>query len=137
LAFNFDELCLAVQSKCLASDIINWILDRFSADLENKYLGDFIDPHGEQNDEDSPTIMIVPNSITNHHPLANPQDAALLDGTSNNYRAPPATLRFNIDGEDSLVYVNFLRLLSSNDPNDRNILPQQLCPLLRLFTFGT
>ena len=112
MGYYFEELGKAVQSRALAHDIIQWILDRFSNDLESNYLGDVID--------NSNGMMNVENAL----------DKALLESSDHHPRGPPCELRFNLDGEEGLVYVIFVRLLVSSPSGISKL--QQLCPLLRL-----
>jgi len=134
LALLFDELCLAVRGGRLAPSIKSWILDRFSANLEELYLGDLADPHATPQ-KSSTQSGSMGSSASALGPSCNIEDAsdrALVEGTSANSISPRGDLRFNIDGEDALVYLKFLPMLSSNEIVDRQALPLQLCPLFRL-----
>ena len=120
LAHLFDELCLAVRGGRLAAPVKNWILENFSEALEDLFLGDLTDPsESEPSERESQAI------------IDDPADRAIVAGTSGNPRAPRGAMRYNIDGDDALVYVKFLSLAASNDPAMRNSLAQ-LGPLLRL-----
>ena len=59
-------------------------------------------------------------------------DKSLVKGTSNNPIAPIADLRYNFDKEDCSVYIKLLTLFVSEKSFERDLLPQQLCSLLRL-----
>jgi len=120
LAHLFDELCLAVRGGRLAAPVKNWILENFSEALEDLFLGDMTDP-SESEPSERETQAIIDD----------PADRAIVTGTSGNPRAPRGAMRYNIDGDDALVYVKFLPLAASNDPTKRNSLAQ-LGPLLRL-----
>mmetsp|Transcript_28911 Transcript_28911/g.49885 ORF Transcript_28911/g.49885 Transcript_28911/m.49885 type:complete len:249 (-) Transcript_28911:825-1571(-) len=63
-----------------------------------------------------------------------PTDLALLNGTSTLIHAPPSTLRFNIAGAESVVYVKITSLLSSSNRTEREVLPVQLSPMFRLMS---
>ena len=133
IAQFYDELCLAVRGGRLAHPIKEWIMGNFSELLEESFLGDIVDDSTQKpsETEDQATGLVI----------ADASDRAIIAGTSANPRAPTGAMRFNIDGEDALVYCNFLSLAASNDPAKRMLLPQ-LCPLLRLLaachdrTFG-
>ena len=64
--------------------------------------------------------------------IANEEDKALVKGTSGNHLAPPADLRYNFDKGECVVYIKLLSLFVSQDSHKREVLPQQLCPLMRL-----
>ena len=111
MSIFFGELCLSIQARSLSQYVKQWILDRFAGALEDVYLGDF---EGVVKDD---------------------MDKKLLNGTSGNKAAPNGEIRYNIDDEeDSVVYVKLLSLHLSDDLHTRNVVTQQLCPLLRLLT---
>lgn len=117
----FDELCLEVKSCCLASGVKRWILYRFSIDLEENFLGDLNESTSSQRLSHDYCDLIV-NEI----------DKAMVSGTTSNPVVPKAELRFNIDKDDAMIYIRLLSLLASDDPFQRDVLPQLLCPLLCL-----
>lgn len=92
--------------------------------MEEFFLGDFNETPASKSTqvEDSNITLII----------ADEEDKALTLGTSNNNRAPKGEMRFNIDKGDAVIYVKFLRLHASKNVYTREVLPQQLCPLLRL-----
>ena len=120
LAYFLDELCLAVRGGRLAGPVKKWVLDNFSASLE-EFLGDLSDPTESEPSEGMESQMVIDD----------PSDRAIVSGTSGNRRSPRGALRFNIDVDDAVVYVKFLSLAASDDPSLRSSLTQ-LCPLLRL-----
>lgn len=82
--------------------------------------------------------MDVDDTIAEQRPqseldlIVNESDRALVKGTSDNHRAPPGDLRYNFDKEECAVYLKLLSMHVSEKPYEREVLPQQLCPLLRL-----
>eukprot|EP00979_Chaetoceros_neogracilis_P016426 scaffold8009_cov174-Chaetoceros_neogracile.AAC.1 len=48
--------------------------------------------------------------------------------------APKGEMRYNIDEGEAVVYLKLLSLHVSNDLHNRDVVTQQLCPLLRLLT---
>jgi hypothetical protein len=114
LSLFFDELCLAVQGRSLLLEVKEWILDAFSAELEEAFLGD-LDENASGDDR-----------------IINEKDRSFVQDSFNNHRATKGELRFNIDQHDALVYLKFLTLHSSESASERETLIQHLCPLLRL-----
>jgi hypothetical protein len=110
MSIFFGELCLSIQASSLSQHIKQWILDRFGTALEDIYLGDF---EGGVKDK---------------------ADRALLDGSSGIKMAPKGEMRYNIDEGEAVVYLKLLSLHVSNDLHNRDVVTQQLCPLLRLLT---
>ena len=64
--------------------------------------------------------------------IANEEDKARVKGTSDNHLAPPADLCYNFDKGECIVCIKLLSLFLSHDSHKREVLPQQLCPLIRL-----
>ena len=64
--------------------------------------------------------------------ITDERDKALVKGTLDNHHAPPADLRYNFDKGECVVYIKLLSLYVSEEIYEREVLPQQLCPLLRL-----
>jgi hypothetical protein len=126
MSIFFDELCFAIRACSLPPCVKAWILDRFSGALENEYLGDL--------DNVDSYLDPASNSQKNAINIKDVDDKAMVDGNSINKRAPKAELRYNIDRDEAVVYLKVLSLFTSDDPRTREILPQQLCPLLRLLT---
>ena len=65
----------------------------------------------------------------------NPVDAddlAILNGTSKNNLAPPASMRFNLEGPRPNCFVNILSLITSSCTIKREISPVQMCPQFSL-----
>lgn len=90
--------------------------------LEELYLADLnIDDNNTEEQPKSEVDLIIDK-----------EDIALVKGTSDNPRAPLGDLRYNFDKEDCTVYLKLLSLYASDKAFEREILPQQLCPLLRL-----
>jgi Fanconi anemia group D2 protein len=118
--FN-DELCLAIQANSLSKVIKGWVLDRFGGILENNYLGDLEVMTGDGNGNGR---LVVKDK----------NDRSLIEGSAKNNNAPKAELRYNIDNEDAIVYLKLLSLHASEKYQEREVLPHQLCPLLRLMT---
>ena len=126
MSMFFDELCLAMMACSLPHRVKTWILDQFSGALEDEFLGDL---------ENADTFLSSDSRPrTTKLAVKDKEDKAMIDGSSNNVRAPKAELRYNIDKEDAVVYLKLLSLHASDDLRKREILPQQLCPLLRLLT---
>ncbi len=93
--------------------------------LEDLYLADLITRDG--NDTNSKKGSQADVAL-----ISDPFDKSLVEGISNNARAPMADLRYNFDKEDCSVYIKLLALFVADKPFERELLPQQLCPLLRL-----
>jgi len=148
MAFMLDELCHAVRGGRLAFSVREWIDELVQSDFENFFVGDFEETDLSQQqqkeqkqgtkgagkggkrdtDNDAPIMedqTMIPTS---------PTDLALLNGTSALIHAPPSTLRFNIAGAESVVYVKITSLLSSSNRTEREVLPVQLSPMFRLMS---
>lgn len=125
MSLFFDELCFAIKAQSLPSWVKSWILDRFSGSLENEYLGDLgnVDGFMGASSDSNQNACVIKDAF----------DKAMVEGNSNNSKAPKAELRYNIDQDDSVVYVKILSLFTSQDSKRRSM-GNQLCPLLRLLT---
>jgi Fanconi anemia group D2 protein len=127
MSLFLDELGLAVQSRALSPRIRVWILESFSPTLEDNFLGDL--------KTDDITTADVLSQIDGQY-VKSDLDRHIIEGTSTLASAPKGAIRFNIDKDDAIVYMKLLTLHASNNPHTRDILSQQLCPLLRLLSIA-